>query len=382
VKEKLAGFKGRNWLREGLVVMQFAISVALIIGTLIIKDQLGFLQDRNLGFDQERVVVIDRATALGNNYAPFVEQMRNMPEVAAVTSAQTMPGDDFDSSIFVPEQPSNYESSSLVYSFVDYYFPDAMDIKIVAGRTFNPDMATDTAACIINQSAAAKLGWDDPIGKVLSYGGFDDRRIVGVVEDFSFRSLHYEVEPIVLMTTKRALANLAIRLKPGKLDDQLAKLQATWKEFAPQAPMEFSFLDQDFQQLYEKEMRMGQVFGIFSLLAVFIACLGLFGLAAFLTEQRTKEIGIRKILGASVTGLVALLSRDFLRLVLIALLIASPLAWYLMNGWLEDFAYRIDIQWWVFVLAGLLAVGIAFLTVSFQSIKAAMANPVDSLRSE
>lgn len=382
LKDKIASLKGRNWLREGLVVMQFAISVALIIGTLIIKDQLAFLQDRNLGFDQERVVVIDRATALRNNYFPFVEQLRNMPEVEAVTSAQAMPGDDYDSTIFVPEQPSNYESSSLVYSFVDFRFPDAMDIKVVAGRSFNPDMATDTAACIINQAAAAKLGWEDPIGKVLSYGGFDDRRIVGVVEDFSFRSLHYEVEPIVLLTTRKPLSNMAIRLKPGRVEDQLAKLQATWKEYAPQAPMEFTFLDQDFQQLYEKEMRMGQVFGIFSLLAVFIACLGLFGLAAFLTEQRTKEIGIRKILGATTAGLVGLLSRDFLRLVLIALLIASPVAWYLMNGWLEDFAYRIHIQWWVFAIAGILAVGIAFLTVSFQSVKAAMANPVESLRSE
>lgn len=382
LKDKVATLKGRNRLREGLVVMQFAISAGLIIGTLVVGNQLQFLQEKQLGFDQEHVVVIDRATALRNNYQPFIDELQGLPAVEKVATAQMVPGDEYDSTIFVPEKPSNYESTSLTYSFVNADFVDALKINMVAGRNFSTDMSTDSLTCLINQAAAEKLGWDDPVGKILSYGGFEDRRIIGVTENFSFRSLHHEVEPIVILMTRGNLSKLAIRLRPGNVEDQLTAIQATWKEMAPQAPMEYSFLDQDFQQLYQAETRMAQVFGMFSVLAIFIACLGLFGLAAFLTQQRTKEIGIRKILGASIPNLVGLLSRDFLKLVLIALLIASPLAWYLMNAWLEDFAYRIDIQWWVFVLAGVLAVGIAFLTVSFQSIKAALNDPVDSLRSE
>lgn len=382
LKEKIATLKGGGWLREGLVVLQFAISAGLIIGTLVVQDQLQFLQEKQLGFDQEQVLVIDRATSLRNNYEPFLEQLKKLPYVESATVAQGVPGDEFDSSVFVPEKPSNYDATSLTYSFVNTDFVETMKIKVVAGRDFSADMLTDSSACLINQSAAEKLGWDDPLGKTLSYGGYDERRIIGVVEDYSFRSLHHEVEPIVLMTTNWRLSKIAIRLQAGNAATHIAGIQAAWKDFAPQAPMEYSFLDQDFQALYQSETRMGQVFGMFSILAIFIACLGLFGLAAFLTQQRTKEIGIRKILGATTANLVSLLSRDFLKLVIIALIIASPLAWYLMNAWLEDFAYRINIQWWVFVLAGLLAVGIAFLTVSFQSIKAALTDPVDSLRSE
>lgn len=382
LKEKIATLKGGGWLREGLVVLQFAISAGLIIGTLVVQDQLQFLQEKQLGFDQEQVLVINRATSLRNNYEPFLEQLKKLPYVESATVAQGVPGDEFDSSVFVPEKPSNYDATSLTYSFVNTDFVETMKIKVVAGRDFSADMLTDSSACLINQSAAEKLGWDDPLGKTLSYGGYDERRIIGVVEDYSFRSLHHEVEPIVLMTTNWRLSKIAIRLQPGNAATHIAGIQAAWKDFAPQSPMEYSFLDQDFQALYQSETRMGQVFGMFSILAIFIACLGLFGLAAFLTQQRTKEIGIRKILGATTANLVSLLSRDFLKLVIIALIIASPLAWYLMNAWLEDFAYRINIQWWVFVLAGLLAVGIAFLTVSFQSIKAALTDPVDSLRSE
>lgn len=382
LKEKVATLKGGNWLREGLVVMQFAISAGLIIGTLVVKDQLQFLQQKQLGFDQDQVLVIDRATALRNNYEAFLDHLQTLPYVEEVATAQGVPGDEFDSTVFVPEKPSNYELTSLTYSFINADFVETMKIKMVEGRDFSPDMLTDSSACLINEAAAMKLGWDDPIGKTLSYGGYDERRIIGIVEDYSFRSLHHEVEPIVLLMTKWRLSKMAIRLRPGNIDEHLAGIQAAWKDFAPQAPMAYSFLDQDFQQLYQAETRMGQVFGMFAVLAIFIACLGLFGLAAFLTQQRTKEIGIRKILGASTTNLVGLLSRDFLKLVIIALLIASPLAWYLMNVWLEDFAYRIDIQWGVFVLAGILAVGIAFLTVSFQSVKAALTDPVESLRSE
>lgn len=382
LKDKVATLKGGSWQREGLVVMQFAISAGLIIGTLIVRNQLNFLHEKQLGFDQEHMLVIKRATALRNNYEAFQDQLRRLPGVVEVATAQGLPGDEFDSSFFVPEQPSNYEATSLTYSFVNADFLDALKIKVVAGRDFSTDMLTDSSACLINKAAAEKLGWDEPLGKTLSYGGYDERRIIGVVEDYSFRSLHHEVEPIVLLLSKWKLPKMAIRLRPGNVEAQVAAIQALWQDLAPQAPLEYSFLDQDFQQLYQSETRMAQVFGIFSLLAVFIACLGLFGLAAFLTQQRTKEIGIRKILGASTASLVGLLSKDFLKLVIIALIIASPLAWYLMNAWLEDFAYRIDIQWWVFVLAAVLAMGIAFLTVSFQSVKAAWTDPVESLRSE
>jgi len=382
LKGKLGTSHKGNWLREGLVVLQFCISIGLIIGTLVINNQLHFLQNQRLGFDKEHVLVINRATALGTNYVPFLQQINGLSGTQAVATSQYLPGDGYDSTIFTPEQPSNYKETSLAYSHVDANFVDALKLTIVEGRSFDPTLATDSSGVIINQTAAERLGWDDPIGKTLTMGGLETGRVIGVVEDFHYYSLHDEIEPIVLLLSPRNQSNIIVRLQPTAIAQNVAAIEAIWKDLAPTTPLDYSFLDDDFQRQYESEQRMAQVFVLFAILAIFIACLGLFGLASHLAAQRTKEIGIRKVLGATTVGIVQLLSRDFLKLVLIALVIAAPLAWYFMHSWLENFAYHTTISWWTFAVAGLAAMLIAGLTVSYQSISAALSNPAESLKSE
>lgn len=386
IKGQMGGRQGGNWLRKTLVVAQFCISTGLIIGTLIVQSQLRYLQNVNLGFNKEQVLVLKRATSLGNNYGPFLEQMKKLPAVERISTAQFLPGDGFDSTVFEPEQPANFKATSLNYSFVDPGFVETVQLELADGRNFASGMTTDSSACLINETAARRLGWDNPIGRQLNFGGQSPFTVVGVVKDFNFRSLHQEIEPIVLMMSPWKLQNIAVRVHAGDMAANVAAIQTLWKELAPGAAFEYTFLDQHYDEQYKAEQRMGQVFSVFSVLAILIACLGLFGLAAFMAEQRRKEIGIRKVLGATVSGVVTLLSKDFLKLVLIALILVSPLAWYLMNNWLTRFAYHIPMDfasiWWVFAVAGLAAILIAGLTVSFQSIRAAVSNPVDSLRSE
>ena len=374
---------GKSRMRQGLVILQFCISTALVIGTLVVKNQMDYLQTHELGFEKEHVLVVRQATALGNKYDPFIERVLSIPAVEQVSVSQFLPGDGFDSSVFIPEQPSNYKQTSLSYTHIDENFVDALKLNIIAGRNIDLNHKTDSTAVLINVTAAERLGWKNPIGKKLSWGGSPGGEVVGLVQDFNFFSLHDEIEPLVMrMAAGWNPSNIVIRLHAGNVGEQLSDIQSAWKEMAPQAPLQFSFLDQDFQKQYEKEERMSSVFLLFAGISIFIACLGLFGLAAFMAAQRTKEIGIRKVLGASTVGLVGLLSKDFLKLVALSLLIASPIAYFLMEKWLQDFAYRIDIQWPVFAIAGMVAIGVAFLTVGFKSVEAALNNPVESLRNE
>ncbi len=373
---------GRDWLRKSLVVTQFCISTGLIIGTLVVWRQLNFLQNERLGFDKEQVLVINRANALGQNYNTFLDQVRALPQVKKAAAAQNLPGKGYDSSLFFPEQPANYKETSLSYTFVDNQFLDALGMELAAGRNFSPELASDSSAFIINETAAKALGWDDPIGKQLNYGDFIKGPVIGVVKDFNFESLHHKIKPLVMMHTRWISSHIAIRLQAGEVNNTINSIQNLWKEFVPASPFDYTFLDENYRELYEKEQRMGQIFIVFSALAIFIACLGLLGLSAYIAAQRTKEIGIRKVLGASVTGIAAMLSKDFIKLVLIAAVIAFPLAWWGMSKWLEDFAYRTQISWWIFAIAGAAAVLIALITVSFQAIRAAVANPVDSLKTE
>jgi putative ABC transport system permease protein len=302
--------------------------------------------------------------------------------IANATAAQSLPGQEFDSTVFAPEQPANYQNTSLTYVMVDEQYAEVLKLKIVAGRNFSKEFATDSSAFLINETAAAALGWDQPLGKRLSMGDFYKGPVIGVVEDFHFESFHHEVKPILFMFNRWRPSYLAVRLRPGNVAEGIAAIQKLWKEFVPNVPLQYSFLDQDYQKLYDGERRVAQIFLVFSLLAIVIACLGLFGLASFMAEQRTKEIGVRKVLGATVSGIVGLLSKDFVKLVIVAFAVATPLAYFAMQRWLQDFAYRIDIGWWVFALAGGIALVIALLTVSYQAIKAALANPVESLRYE
>ena len=382
LKGQLIKSNGKDRLRQGLVIFQFCISCALIIGTMVVNDQLHFLQNKNMGFDKEQVLIVRTAYALRDNFDPFLQKLRTNPSVERVSTAQYLPGDGFDSTVFVPEQPANYEQTSLSYCHVDEHFVDAMKLQLVDGRNFDLAFSTDSTACIINETAAKRLGWDEPIGKNLSYGGFIDSKVVGVVKDFNFNSLHEEIEPLVLRMSPHKSSNIFLRLQPGNLNEQVTFVQNEWKTLAPDVPFEFAFLDDQIQQLYDSEKRMSSIFSVFAFLAIFIACLGLLGLASFMTTQRTKEIGIRKVLGASVGSVVSLLTREFIVLVGLGLLVAAPVAWYLMNQWLAEFAYRINISWSVFALAAVAIVSVAFFTVSFQSIKAALANPVESLKTE
>ncbi len=382
IKGHLMKKRGKDFLRRSLVVFQFCISSGLIIGTLVVQDQLKYMQNRDLGFDKEQVLVVRLASALGNNYQAFIESLRSMAGVKTVSSAQFLPGDDFDSTIFVPEQPSNYKETSLAYTHVDMQFVEALGLDIQAGRDFNPQLSTDSTGYLINEQAARKLGWTDPVGKTISFGGFQDGPVIGVVKDFNFTSLHNQIEPLILRMGRYQMPNIFIRLQEGDLSEQVAAVETAWRGIGANAPFEFTFLDEKIGRLYQREQRMSAVFTVFSVLAIIIACLGLVGLATFLAEQRRKEIGIRKVLGASISSIFTMLSSDFIKLIFIALILASPLAYYFLEQWLQGFAYRTNIQWWLFVVAGLLAAGIALFAVSIQSIRAAYTNPVEALRDE
>ncbi len=340
LKGEIISSGGKNYLRQALVLSQFCISTALIIGTLVVRKQLDFLQNKQLGFEKEQVLVLHRAGALGKQHNTFIESLLRLPFVKAASGAQALPGKNFDSTVFLPEQPANYQETSLNYSVVQVDYAEVLGLEVVHGRNFSRELALDSNACLINQTAAKRLGWDDPLGKALSMGNVLPLRVIGVVEDFHFESLHHEVEPLVLFRTDWTMPYLAVKLGTRAMQDNIEAVKDLWDEFVPSTPFEYSFLKEDYQALYEAERRMARVFTVFSILAVFIACIGLFGLSSFLVTQRTKEIAIRKVLGASVSGIVRLFSIDFLKLVLVAIIIAVPLSWLAMHKWLQDFAYR------------------------------------------
>lgn len=382
LKGQLGSQMGRSRLRESLVVGQFSISTALIIGTMVVGSQFRFLLNSELGFNKERVLVIDRVYALGQNYAVFLEKLRKLPSVENASAATALPGKLFDSTIFAPEQPANFKESSFNYLFADPAYLNTLQVKLQAGRDFRQNSRADSLSCLINRAMAKKLGWAEPLGKYITGGGGNRFEVIGVMEDFHYLSLHHQVEPLILMQAAWTPSYLAVRLKEGDLANQINTVKDLWNELAPTAPFEYTFMDDDYQKFYEAEQRLGRVFFLFAVLALFIAGLGLFGLAYYMVARRTKEIGVRKVLGAGVGNVVRLLAFDFLKLVLIAVILAIPVAYYLLQGWLKDFAYRIDMPWWAFAAAGGIALGIALLTVSFQSVRAALGNPVAALRSE
>lgn len=381
LRRRVTAGAGGDTLRNILVVTQFCISIALIIGTLVVGKQLAYLQEKQLGFDKEHVLIVQGVRELGNRYTLLRDRLAAHPAVVTASAAQTLPGRPFDSTIFEPEQPANYETSSLTYAMIDEHFVEVLGLKLAAGRNFSHKFATDSSAFLINETAAKALGWREPVGKRMTMSGVIEGRVIGVVEDFHIESLHNEVKAVVFPFGRWQPAYLAVRLQAGKLAEGTAAVKAIWENMTPH-PFRYSFLDRDVQQLYETEQRVRRIFTVFSSLAIVIACLGLFGLTAFTAEQRTKEIGIRKVLGASFAGVVGLLSKDFLRLVMIAFVIAVPIAYFAMLRWLEDFAYRVELSPEPFAVAGALAVLVALVTVSGQAIKAALANPVETLRYE
>jgi len=393
LKGKLTGSakgSGSSWLRSGLVVFQFCISVALIASVLVVQKQLAFIQDKKLGYEKERLVMLRNTWWLREKTLDFKSQLLQIPGIEAVSCADFFPTPSSRNSSMFNEAGKDMATSSVSSQYwdVDFDYLRTFGMTIREGRWFDAALKTDSSVCVINQSAAKMFGWANAVGQKVST--FTDPstkstatfEVVGVVEDFNYESLRENIGPMV-MTIGRSSGTMALRLTAkADIEKTMASVGAVFKAAMPAQPFNFKFVDEEFDQQYRSEQRIGSILGAFAGFAIFIACLGLFGLAAFTAEQRMKEIGIRKVLGASVGSVVRLLSKDFLKLVVVSLVLAFPIAYYFMQRWLADFAYRIDLQWWMFAAAGVAAVTIAFLTVGAQAVRAALANPVKSLRSE
>ncbi len=389
-KLNLAGFDWTAVMRKGLVVIQFAISIILIIGTLFAYKQLRYLQQARLGFDKEQVVMINILRAnLAARYDEIKNRFLQNSQVLHVTTSEEVLGSKYQTNPFKPQGFT--ENQQFQRLMVGYGFVETFNLEVVAGRSFSKAYSTDDSlAVMINEAMVRHLNWGSPqeaLGK-----GFAGRRrtqvVIGVLKDFHYASLHNPIGPFVLdMADTESGHNffdryLAIRIAPTNYQKTIGHLQSVYADFLPNKPFEYFFMDDELDKLYRGEVKLGRVTGTFAAFGIFVGCLGLFGLTSFISEQRTKEIGIRKVLGATVANVTALLSKDFVKLVLLANLIAWPVAWYAMNKWLQNFAYRIEISWWVFVLAGGMTLVIALVTVSAQAIKAALTNPVEALRYE
>lgn len=389
----LTSSKSGFFTRNALVVFQFTVSSILIVCTIVVYKQLMYNQSKDLGFNKENILIVSDANRLDKSEESFRQELLRLPEVASATISTSLPTQNSFTDSYYPEQPAGNTTTQqkdvpLSSFIVDDAFVPTMKMQIINGRNFSKAF-NDSASVVLNEAAVKEMGWSDPIGKTIVYPGGNDAKfkVVGVLKDFNTESLHTPVSPFALFyTTSGTYHNntsyVAVRIKPGDYQKAINDIQNKWKVFMPDNPFEYSFLDEEFDALYKTDQRAGEIFTVFTFLSLTVACLGLLGLAMFTAERRTKEIGIRKVLGASVENVVGLLSKDFLKLVIVALVIAFPVAWYAMQQWLQDFAYRTDMNWWVFAIAGSFTLVIALLTVSFQSIKAALRNPVRSLRSE
>ncbi|WP_234573175.1 ABC transporter permease [Rhodohalobacter sp. 614A] len=374
-------------LRKGLVVFQFTAAIVLIIGTLVVRNQLQYLQEQPLGFQDRQQLVLDYgADALVNDNIDNIKQeFERVPGVQNVSATRSIPGGYFPhaTSQIETAQGAMQQINPGLYE-VDAEFLNQIEVEVAAGRLFSEDYSTDAEeALIINDVAAEQLGYSDPsevIGKRFQQWGREGE-VIGVVKNFNHESLQNEIRPLTFRVAPW-LNYVVLQVSTDDISATLSDVEATWREVAPHRPFLFSFLDQSFDAQYQTVEKFGALFGIFTALAIFVACLGLFGLAAYAAQQRTKEIGVRKVLGATVRDIIALLSKDFVKLVCIGFVIAIPIAWYVMNQWLADFAYRIDIGWRIFAIAGAIAILVALITVSWQSLRAALMNPINSLRSE
>ncbi|MEP6712016.1 MAG: ABC transporter permease [Ferruginibacter sp.] len=372
-------------LRSGLIVFQFFVSTALIIATIIVYQQLHYMQHKKLGYDKDQVLFLPEARLLGNNQNAFRQQLLQDSRVLSASISRFVPGGpEMDGTEIFPKNESfnGTQIHSNIYH-VDYDYLRTLNITVLQGRNFSKDFPTDSSGVVINEAAVRELGWSgtNPVGKSIVRSGQKEFKVIGVVADFNYASLKQAVAPMMLLLGNN-FGGMVVKIKTSDINGFLADLKKQWNSFNPDGPLEYNFLDEKFASLYASEQRTQKIFSAFSLLAVIIASLGLFGLSAFVIDQRNKEIGIRKLLGASVRQVLLLMSKEFLLLVGIAVTISIPVTWWVMHSWLQDFSYRINIQWWVFAIADLLAVLIALLTVSLNTIRAAIANPVKSLRTE
>lgn len=377
---KISGFN----LQRVLIVAQFAASITLVIGSLVIHKQLNYIQHKELGYTKENIVTIrlsDRS--LRDKFQSLSNEWQQNPAILAATMSSHLPTNITSSSMIKRPGSLSDKVELAIYQFAGGYdVLDVFDIKLLAGRDFSQDVKSDEdQACMINETAAKALGWtaEEAINKQIDLGG--QTTVIGVVKDFHMHSMHLSIQPLIIRLSTQRGNYFSLKVKKDNIAATLAFIEKTIKQHSPY-PFQYEFLDDNYNNLYQSEMKLGEIFGFFTIVSILIASLGLFGLAAFMADQRTKEIGIRKILGASVNNILLLLSKDFLSLVLLAFITAAPIGWYAMNKWLQEFAYRIDIGWWMFAVAGALAFIIANLTIGYQSIKAALSNPVDSLKSE
>ena len=377
-------------LRSGLVITQFMISIVLMTTTGLVYQQMQFVQNKKLGFDQEHVLILDRgATATNQNAASFKRELENLPDVVAAAGLDNVPGKIMNDDVFKIAGSDGDDLKVLWVMHADGDIVETLDIQVTMGEAFNRDASRDSLVLILNETAESLYAWDYPIGQKLESPFVEPDApprvydVAGVVEDFHFQSLHESIKPLAIeLTGQTDLEYMAIRIAPGSIPDAMAAIESTWNTFYPGEPFSVIFLDEQVNQLYRTDIQHGQLLSLFAGLAIFIACLGLFGLAAYMTEQRIKEVGVRKVLGASVSSIVVLFSRDFLKRVLIAIFIGIPISYYAMEQWLDRFAYRTDISWEVFVIPGALALLITLGTISYHAIRAAFLNPVDTLKYE
>jgi putative ABC transport system permease protein len=382
-----SGFR-TGWLRNGLVVFQFSSSIVLIIGTFVVYNQLHYIQNKRLGYDKEQVIILNNTYLLGDQAETFKNQMLTYPQIvnASISGYLPVPSNNNISAVLPEGEINSQKATSMENWIVDYDYITTMGMKIVEGRDFSREFSSDNRTALINQATARQFDWAQPVGKrigrvISDQGDIELYEVIGVVEDFHFETLKETIGPLVMFLGENN-DNISFRVETEDISGTIGQLQKEWKKFLPNQPFEYSFLDERFANMYQTEQRIGQIFGVFAGFAVFIGCLGLFGLAAFTAEQRTKEIGIRKVLGATSPNIVRLMTREFVFLIAVANVIAWPVAFWVMKEWLEDFSYRVSMSIWVFVGAGSLTLLIALLTVGYQAVKAAIANPADSIRYE
>jgi len=402
IKGKSGDKQERNTVRKALLVAQFTISIVLIIGAMVIWQQLQYLRDKPLGFQKQQMLVVPvfgsgTSSGLGNGVDgamrkrmnAFVNELTRNSKIKAVTAASAMPGQGYIMGLVVPQGRSDRDNIFVPWVSVDYNFLEAFNIPLVAGRGFSKSTGTDhLSAFILNESAVRSFGWKSPqdaIGKAMIRGDQQNGKkgqVIGVIKDFDFNTLDQPMAPLIMDVNAPRFTQFAVNVQADHLPSTVEYVRQTWSQMFPERVFEYSFLDNDIDKLYNDKENLGRIIEYFALAAILLSCCGLYCLASFLSVQRTKEIGIRKVLGATVAGIFSLLSGDYLKLVFIACVIAIPAAWYIMGRWLQDFAYRIAISWWIFACAGLLVMLVAIITVSYQAIKAALMNPVKSLRAE
>jgi len=366
-----------------LVIFQFSISICLIISSIFIYKQLTFLQNKDLGFERENVVVLNNASGLGMNKNAFIDALKRQSVVTGISVSSHVPPEVNYSDLYQPINAAEKEVGMTYYS-ADPDHLETLGFKMIQGRFFSSEYPSDSGVVIINEAAARMIGWDEPLGQRISGLGAnpaDAREVIGVIKDFNYQSLHDEINPLIIFPGSDG-DKISIRLAGGDIFNDLKTIEAKWKEMAENTPFEYSFIDQDFDAKFRAEQRLGKIFLLFTSFAILVAALGLFGLATFTAEQRAKEIGVRKAMGASIFSIIRMLSNEYTKLVLISFVIAAPITWFIVSKWLENFAYKTGLSVFGFVVGGLVALFIAWITVGYRCYRAASRNPVDSLRYE